>query len=109
MNGDIMKKVQGLELAVRHRVDGIMIGRGIFHDPFAFSEESSWEDMSKEERIRLLVRHIELHQQTYPNGERPFNPLKKFAKIYISNFDGASELRDKIMHTNTVEEALELL
>ena len=109
MNGDIMNKSQGLELAEKHGVDAIMIGRGIFHDPYAFSEESLWDGMSKEQRISLLVRHIELHQQTYPNGERPFNPLKKFAKIYISNFDGASELRDKIMHTNTAEDALGLL
>lgn len=109
MNGDIMNKAQGLKLAEKHGVDGIMIGRGIFHDPYAFALESPWEHMSKEERIGLLIHHIELHQQTYPNGERPFNPLKKFAKIYISNFEGASELRDKIMHTNSVEEALALL
>ncbi len=109
MNGDIMDKTQGIELAEKHGVDGIMIGRGIFHDPYAFAEKSPWEQMSKEERIALLVHHIELHQQSYPNGERPFNPLKKFAKIYISNFDGASELRDKIMHTSDAGEALALL
>lgn len=109
MNGDIMNKTQGLELAEKHRVDGIMIGRGIFHDPYAFAEQSPWPDMTKEQRIGLLKRHIELHLENYPNAERPFNPIKKFAKIYISNFDGASELRDKIMHTNTAEDALELL
>ena len=109
MNGDIMNKAQGLELAEKHGVDGIMIGRGIFHDPYAFAEQSPWPQMSREERIALLKRHIELHLENYPNAERPFNPIKKFAKIYISNFDGASELRDKIMHTNTAEDALELL
>lgn len=109
MNGDIMNKAQGLELAEKHGVDGIMIGRGIFHDPYAFAEQSPWPQMSREERIALLKRHIELHLKNYPNAERPFNPIKKFAKIYISNFDGASELRDKIMHTNTAEDALELL
>ncbi|MDQ5885997.1 MAG: tRNA-dihydrouridine synthase, partial [Patescibacteria group bacterium] len=33
-NGDIMTRQQGLELAEKHGLDGIMIGRGIFHDPY---------------------------------------------------------------------------
>lgn len=109
MNGDIMRKAQGTELAKKHGVDGIMIGRGIFHDPYAFAQTSPWGQMTKQERIDLLVHHMTLHQQQYPNGERPYNPLKKFAKIYINGFEGASELRDKIMHTNSVAEALKLL
>jgi tRNA-dihydrouridine synthase len=109
MNGDILNKTQGLELAEKHGVDGIMIGRGIFHDPFCFSESSPWVAMTKQERINLLVHHMTLHEKQYPNGERPYNPLKKFAKIYINGFEGASELRDKIMHTNSVHEALALL
>lgn len=109
MNGDVQNKSQGIELAEKHGVDGIMIGRGIFHDPYAFSESSPWEQMTKQERINLLIHHMTLHDKQYPNGERPYNPLKKFAKIYINGFDGASELRDKIMHTNTVSEALLLI
>jgi tRNA-dihydrouridine synthase len=109
MNGDIMNKKQGIELANMHKVDGIMIGRGIFHDPYAFAQESPWEGVSREDRIKLLIRHIKLHDKTYPDGERPFSPLKKFAKVYISGFPGASELRDRIMHTETVAEALQVL
>lgn len=109
LNGDIMNHPQGVELAEKYGVDGIMIGRGIFHDPYAFAVQSPWEQMPKEERIALLIKHIELHAENYPNGERPFNPLKKFAKVYIQSFAGASELRDKIMHTNSVEEALSIL
>ena len=109
LNGEKKKKKQGIELAKKHGVDGIMIGRGIFHDPYAFALESPWADVSREDRIKLLKKHIELHDQTYPDGERPFSPLKKFAKLYISGFPGASELRDKIMHTETVAEALEVL
>ncbi len=109
LNGDIMNKEQGLELAKTHGVDGIMIGRGIFSDPYAFAEISPWPKMDKESRIELLKRHLNLHEQTYGDGERKFNPLKKFAKVYISNFPGASELRDRIMHTNSIAEAFEVL
>jgi tRNA-dihydrouridine synthase len=109
MNGDIMTKQHGIELIDKHGIDGIMIGRGIFHNPYCFAETPVWQDVSREERIALFKKHIELHAQTYPDGSRPFSPLKKFAKVYISDFAGASELRDKIMHTNTVEQALDII
>jgi tRNA-dihydrouridine synthase len=109
LNGDIMNRKHGEELASKHGVDGIMIGRGIFHDPYCFAEESPWENMSSEERIELFKKHVLMHDEVFPGGERPFNPLKKFAKVYINSFPGASELRDRIMHTENVEEALAVL
>ncbi len=109
MNGDIVSRQQGEELAKKHGVDGIMIGRGIFHDPYCFAEESPWENTSGEERIELFKKHVLMHNEVFPGGERPFSPLKKFAKVYINSFPGASELRDKIMHTETVAEALEVI
>lgn len=109
LNGDIMSKQQGIELAQKHGVDGIMIGRGVFRDPYCFAQKSPWPDMPKSERLDLLRKHLNLNEQTYGDGERKFNPLKKFAKVYISDFPGASELRDKIMQTNSIAEALTVL
>jgi tRNA-dihydrouridine synthase len=111
LNGDIANRGQGTELAREYGVDGIMIGRGVFQNPFCFSDkaEAIFSAMTKKERIELLKSHIMLHQKTYPNSERPFNPLKKFAKVYISDFAGASDLRDQIMHTNSTKEALEII
>ena len=106
MNGDIMNRRQGEELAEKYGVDGLMIGRGRFQDPYCFAPESPWPSVSREERIALFKKHVTMHSDMYPDGQRPFNPLKKFAKIYISEFAGASELRDKIMHTESVDEAL---
>lgn len=109
INGDIMSKEQGAEIAKKHGVDGVMIGRGVFKDPYCFALVSPWLDMPKDERLNLLRKHLNLHEQTYGDGERKFNPLKKFAKVYISDFPGASELREKIMQTNSIAEALEVL
>jgi len=109
LNGDIENRSQGEELAKKHKVDGIMIGRGVFHDPFCFSKDGPWKNMTKVDRIDLLIKHLELFVKTWPNGERKYNPLKKFVKMYISEFEGVSSLRDKIMHTNSPEEALELI
>ncbi len=35
INRDIPDRQTGLKLAERYGVDGIMIGRGIFHNPYA--------------------------------------------------------------------------
>ncbi len=109
LNGDIANRQQGEELAVKYGVDGIMIGRGIFQNPLAFSRDKSWNDVTAQERIELLKKHIALWQQAWPNGERKFDPLKKFCKVYISDFDGAKELREKIMRTTSAEELLTLI
>jgi tRNA-dihydrouridine synthase len=108
-NGDVMSRGQGEELAKKYKLDGIMIGRGIFHDPFIFGENSPWQDWSKRQKLELFARHIELYLKTYENGERRFEALRKFCKVYINGFEGASELRGQFMETKTPQEALKLL
>ena len=92
-NGDVMDRRQALDLAEKYKLDGVMIGRGIFHDPFVFSENSPWEQWSKKQKLELFAKHIELYMRTYKNNERRFEALRKFCKLYINGFDGASELR----------------
>ncbi len=55
-NGDVMSRQQGGELAKRYRLDGIMIGRGVFHDPFVFAANSPWPDRTKEQKNRSVPR-----------------------------------------------------
>jgi len=108
-NGDALNRRQGLELAEKYQLDGIMIGRGILHDPFALAAESPWADWDKRQKLELFAKHIELFIKTYENHERKFEPLRKFCKLYINGFDGASELRAQFMETKTPQQALELL
>jgi nifR3 family TIM-barrel protein len=108
-NGDIMTRRQAEQIAKKYRLDGVMIGRGIFHDPFIFSKDSPWEQWSKEQKLELFAKHIELYINTYKDNERRFEALRKFCKVYINGFDGASELRTKFMETKTPDEALFLL
>ena len=109
LNGDIKNKEHGAELTKKYGVDGVMIGRGVFQDPYCFAESAPWNTSGSFERIALFKKHLELFRDTYSSADRKFNPLKKFAKVYISEFPGASELRDKIMHTNSIKEALDVL
>lgn len=108
-NGDVMNKQQGMQLARAHNLDGIMIGRGVFHDPFAFAETSPWSEASKAERIALFHRHVKLYKNTWNHGERPVHTLNKFCKIYINGFDGAVTTREHLMRCESADEILGVL
>lgn len=108
-NGDVMTRRQGLELAREHKLDGIMIGRGVFHDPFVFAEESPWEDYPAAKRLAIFEKHVRLFAETWRKGERPIHTLNKFCKIYVNGFDGAKELREELMATKSAGELLKIL
>lgn len=108
INGDIRDRQHGEELVEKYGIDGIMIGRGIFTNPYAF--ETTPQTHSREELLGLLRLQLDLHDKYSKElGERKFEPLKRFFKIYVREFDGASELRDKLMHTKTTDEVRQLL
>ena len=103
INGDIRDRQHGEELVAMYGVDGVMIGRGVFHNPFAF--ETTPNEHNRDELIGLLNLQLDLHDKYTTELEpRKFDPLKRFFKIYIRNFDGASELREKLMHTKSTDE-----
>ena len=54
-------------------------------------------------RIALFQHHIELFEKEW-KGRRKFDSLKKFAKVYISNFTGANDLRMQLMSSKRLEE-----
>ena len=49
-NGDVLSREQGEELCQKHGLDGIMIGRGIFADPFVFEPHSRWASVTQAEK-----------------------------------------------------------
>jgi tRNA-dihydrouridine synthase len=114
INGDIRDREHGIKLAKKYGVDGIMIGRGVFTNPFAFEVES--REHTRTELLDLLNLHLNLHDKySFQSGTlesgitMKFDPLKRFFKIYIRDFPGASELRDKLMHTNNTTEVREII
>ena len=207
INGDIRNRAHGEELAHQHPgINGIMIGRGVFSDPFCFActgarashktirdplkpaqifsetplapdapatatppaleavkrsrgadvsaersrsissgdasekstpaqecgagnadfyddirgvsettrkEHSEGAELSittrKTELIALLHYHLDLFDHYQPTLGRPFETLKRFFKIYIRDFDGAKELREKLMHTKNTSEVRQIL
>ena len=114
-NGDVFSKKVLTEKLNINGLDGVMVGRGIFHDPYIFNDDVNWEEISKSQKLSLMRQHIELYKLFYcsggagDNGQRRLPTLFKFAKIYISGFEGAVELRHEMMQSKTLEEFEEAL
>jgi tRNA-dihydrouridine synthase len=102
-NGDIKTREQAHEYAKKYKIDGVMIGRGIFHDPYVFSDTQSLTQLTRPQKLCLLEAHRALFEQTWANTKN-FAILKRFIKIYVSGFADAATLRDELMRTTTMSQ-----
>jgi tRNA-dihydrouridine synthase len=100
-NGDVFSYAEGLKKITETGVDGVMIGRGVFQNPWFFDPEKT--EITKEERILKLVEHTRLFEQTWA-GKKNFNILKRFYKIYLNSFDGAAKMRADLMEVKNYDE-----
>ncbi|MFS4965366.1 tRNA-dihydrouridine synthase [Staphylococcus aureus] len=107
INGDIPDRKTGLELAEKYGIDGVMIGRGIFHNPFAFEKEP--REHTSKELLDLLRLHLSLFNKYEKDEIRQFKSLRRFFKIYVRGIRSASELRHQLMNTQSIAEARALL
>ena len=78
INGDIPDRKTGLELAEKYGIDGVMIGRGIFHNPFAFEKEP--REHTSKELLDLLRLHLSLFNKYEKDEIRQFKSLRRFLK-----------------------------
>ena len=105
-NGDVYSIEEGLNKVEEFEVDGVMIGRGIFQNPWFFNK--TIKNTTPEERLNLLWKHALLFTQTWVN-EKNFAILKRFFKIYTSDFYGAASIRANLMETNSIEDVRNIL
>ena len=114
INGDIRDRAHGMALVATHPgVNGVMIGRGVFADPFCFAPHADDAVQSAgslvQRNFALLRYHLDLFDHWQPQLGRPYETLKRFYKIYIRDFDGAKELRDQLMHTTSTDDARRII
>lgn len=107
INGDIPDRQMGLELVEKYGVDGVMIGRGIFKNPFAFEKEP--QEHSSKEYLNLLRLHLDLQDQYQEELPRSVTAINRFFKIYVKGFRGANELRIQLMNAKSTDEVRTLL
>lgn len=107
INGDIPDRQTGEKLAQEYGVDGIMIGRGVFKNPYAF--EKTPREHSSQELLQLLRLQLDLQDQYQEQLPRSIVGLHRFFKIYVKGFPGANDLRIRLMATKSTEEVRQVL
>ncbi len=107
LNGDV-KDVEDAEKKWHDSgCDGVMIGRGIFGNPWLFHTTIKKENLSLSEILLTLVEHAKRFEEELPFKNYPI--MKKHFKAYVNGFDGAKELRMKLMDTKNSAELEKLI
>jgi nifR3 family TIM-barrel protein len=107
-NGDIISFQQAQDMHKKYGVDGIMIGRGVFTNPWIFKKQAETRIYNRIEYIEILRSHLKLQDETWHQSKN-FNIMKKFFKMYIRDFEGANELRQELMTTANSKEVKQIL
>ena len=93
-NGDVIDIADAKQKVLDTGCDGIMLGRAIFGNPWLFDQNK--KELSVEEKMRVMVEHTKLYEEKL-GGIKSFAIMKKHYKAYVQGFDGAKELREKLM------------
>jgi tRNA-dihydrouridine synthase len=85
-----------------------MIGRGIFGNPWLFNREITSSDISTADKLNALIEHTKIFEEKLGDIKN-FAIMKKHYKAYVSGFDGAEELRIKLMEAENVTEVKDIV
>lgn len=110
-NGDVVSYESAKERL--GNLDGVMVGRGCFGNPWVFREIASglldgkiWkakEEVSFEEKLRVLLRHTELLIET--KGEyRGTLEARKHLALYIRDIPNAASFRNQLVRIANLKE-----
>lgn len=128
-NGDVLSLDDVDQKIQLSGADGVMVGRAIFGNPWFFhptkrlpvrltalpthgvdrdtimtedTTENGLEYLSLEERLRVMIEHTRLFEELLPH--KNFAIMKKHYKAYASGFEGAKELRVKLIDSSNSAE-----
>ncbi|MBR3177841.1 tRNA-dihydrouridine synthase [Candidatus Saccharibacteria bacterium] len=98
INGDIKNQAQAKELHQKYPdIDGFMIGRGVFENPYCFTDH----EPTPEELKNLFLYHLDLFEKY---SRMPYETLKHFFKVYFKNQPGSAEFRNQLMSAKSTRE-----
>ncbi|MFA6338700.1 MAG: tRNA-dihydrouridine synthase [Candidatus Paceibacterota bacterium] len=114
-NGDVNNLSEAFQRVRETGCDGVMIGRGIFGNPWLFANLEKFknvqevEDASVEtsEKLKVLVEHTKLFEKLV--SHKNFAVMKKHFKAYVNGFDGAKELRMQLMEAENADEVEKII
>jgi tRNA-dihydrouridine synthase B len=116
-NGDIFTAQDALEKI--GNLDGVMVGRGTFGNPWvmrdildAFNNRDAANptvsSLSFEQKVPFILEHCELAVR-HKGEKRGMLEMRRHLASYVKGFDGAAELRARLMTVEKLEDAKMML
>jgi nifR3 family TIM-barrel protein len=118
-NGDVYSLPEAERRTKESGMDGVMIGRGIFGNPWFF--DRSMPNITTQEKLQVALEHARLFEELFGPAStfggprlregwlKKFEVMKKHFKAYVNGFDGAKELRMKLMEAEHAEDVARIL
>lgn len=103
-NGDVRNIEEAKQRVKETGCDGVMLGRAIFGNPWLFTGKQP----TVEEKLKVMVEHTKLFEELLGKYKN-FAIMKKHYKAYVNGFDGAKELRVKLMECDNASEIKDLV
>ena len=112
--GDIVDEETAYQMFEKTGVDGIMIGRGSFGNPWIFRNIKHFlitgeklPSPTNSERLNIIKEHIDLAVEE--KGEIAIKELRKHIAWYTKNLKNSSEFRNSINMIETKEQLIKTL
>ncbi len=112
-NGDIFTHEDFFEAIEYTKCDGVLIARGALGNPWIFKQieqrlagEEPIE-VTMEERIRVVKRHLDLHTEQY--GEKGVRTFRKHLSWYFKGIPHFKSFKQPLMTATTKNEVFNLL
>ncbi len=102
-NGDIKSMEEAKKKITDYQIDGVLIGRSVFGNPWFFSGHSP----TPKEKIKILYRHCQLFNHYFPAGD--FRSLRKHFVWYVKSLSHAADLKNRLMKTENLEDVRKIL
>ncbi len=106
-NGDVRDLVDAREKALATGADGVMLGRAIFGNPWLFDSTRTGQVIPLAEKFNVMIEHTHLFEKLLGDIKN-FSIMKKHYKAYVNGFDGAKELRVRLMDAKNATEVEEI-
>lgn len=111
-NGDVESLADAETKVKQYGVDGVLIGRFAEGNPGVFAGNN---EPTVEQRMEWMIEHTKLYEKVYMPSEhnesdvRWFMPLRKHLAWYCKGFPGATEMRVKLMQSNSAQEVISIV
>ncbi len=113
-NGDVLHVKDAKKKAKESGCDGVMLGRAIFGNPWLFVENSQGRTLPagqagltqarmQKRNLKVMLEHAKLYDKKL-GKYKSFAVMKKHFKAYVNGWDGAKELRMKLMEAKDIKE-----